>query len=128
MTTDVRTPSRVEGLRVLVVEDSYFVAVAIGKQLRQLGCRVVGPAPTVTAALELVEREQVDVALLDINLGSETAEPVADALAFRGTPFIFVTGYSSPRMLNQVHHARQRLIKPVTPEMLRETLAAVTHS
>ena len=51
MTTDVSHPSRVEGLRVLVVEDSYFVAVALGKQLRQLGCRVVGPAPTVAPAV-----------------------------------------------------------------------------
>jgi CheY-like chemotaxis protein len=125
MTTDDSHPSRVEGLRVLVVEDSYFVAVAIGKQLRQLGCRVVGPAPTVAAALELVAQQPVDVALLDINLGSETAEPVADALASRGTPFVFVTGYSSPRMLNPSHHARRRLVKPVTPESLHDTLAAV---
>lgn len=117
--------SKLSGLKVLVVEDSYFVAVAIAKQLKELGCSIVGPAPTVAAALGLIEKEPCDAAVLDINLGAQTAEPVAEALAARKTPFLFITGYSSPRLLAPVYHDRRRLVKPVTPETLREALMSV---
>jgi CheY-like chemotaxis protein len=118
-------PSALKGLNVLVVEDSYFVAVALSKQLKELGCRIIGPAPTVAAALSLLEKELCDAAVLDINLGSETAEPVADALVERKTPFLFITGYSSPRMLAKAYGTHRRLVKPVTPEMLKDALEAV---
>ncbi len=124
MTTEEPTQS-LTGKRVLVVEDSYFVAVALSKQLSELGCRIVGPAPTVAAALSLLKTEACDAAVLDINLGSETAEPVADALLECKKPFLFITGYSSPRLLAKTYSAHRRLVKPVTPEMLRDALAAV---
>jgi CheY-like chemotaxis protein len=122
-------PDPLQGLRVLVVEDSYFVAVGISRQLTDLGCRIVGPAPTVAAALDLLAHESCDAAVLDINLGSETAEPVARALSDRRVPFLFITGYSSPRLLAPAFHATTRLVKPVAPDALREALAtAVTCS
>ncbi|MBL8745222.1 MAG: response regulator [Phycisphaerae bacterium] len=117
--------SALSGLKVLVVEDSYFVAIALSKQLKELGCTIIGPAPSVAAALSLLKTEPCDAAVLDINLGSETAEPVADALVEQKTPFLFVTGYSSPRLLAKTYSTHRRLVKPVTPEMLRDALAAV---
>lgn len=125
--TTVDNHSTLNGLKVLVVEDSYFVAVALSKQLKELGCQIVGPAPTVAAALSLLKSEPCDAAVLDINLGSETAEAVADALVELKTPFLFITGYSSPRMLGKSYGTHRRLVKPVTPEMLRDALAAVVN-
>lgn len=110
------------GLRVLVVEDSYFVALAMSRMLGEIGCKVVGPAPSVAAGLELLEREGCDTAVLDINLGSETAEGVASALREKKIPFVFVTGYSSPRMLSPVFRDQRRLVKPVSPEALKQVL------
>lgn len=116
--------SRLRGLSILLVEDSYFVAVAMAKQLRELGCRVVGPVPTVASAIGLLSHERCDAAVLDINLGGETAEAIADALEARRVPFVFVTGYSNPTLLGPHYENHARIVKPVTPESLREALAA----
>jgi CheY-like chemotaxis protein len=87
-----------EDLRILVVEDEALVALDIERMLRALGCRVVGPAARVCDALRLIDGEGLDGALLDVNLGRETIFPVADALALRGIPHIFSTGYDAAIM------------------------------
>jgi len=61
--------------------------------VKELGCEVVGPAANRDAAMSLAETEQVDVALLDVNLGGEPVYPVADLLKTRGVPFAFISGY-----------------------------------
>jgi CheY-like chemotaxis protein len=81
--------------RVLVVEDDALLALDIARQLADAGLEVVGPATSVAKALGLVGRIGCDVAVLDVNLGKETAEPVARELRARGTPFVVLSGYSS---------------------------------
>ena len=61
--------------------------------LEELGCKVVDWAGTVPAALSLAQVAEIDGALLDVNVGGTMIYPVADALAARGVPFVFVTGY-----------------------------------
>ena len=82
-----------KGARVLIVEDETMAAMMLESVLADLGCTVVGPVESVAKALSLVETQAVDGALLDVNLGGELVYPVADALAARGVPFVFVTGY-----------------------------------
>ena len=82
-----------EGLRLVVVEDEAIVAMLIEGMLEDLGCRVVDWAATLPAALSAVRDAEIDGALLDVNLGGTKVYPVADALAARGVPFVFVTGY-----------------------------------
>ncbi|MBZ9673228.1 response regulator [Mesorhizobium sp. B2-1-8] len=79
--------------RVLVVEDEWLIAEDVASELRAAGYPVVGPVSSVAAALQLVEADKVDVALLDIQLNAETSLPVAEVLLARGTPFAFVTGF-----------------------------------
>jgi DNA-binding response OmpR family regulator len=81
--------------RVLVVEDEFFIALDIGQQLAEAGFEVVGPAPSVAKALRLVAEPGCDAAILDINLGGETSEPVAQKLRESDTPFIVLSGYST---------------------------------
>jgi DNA-binding response OmpR family regulator len=78
-------------VRVLVVEDEAIVAIDIADQLIEAGFLVVGPAPSVAKALKLIEDEGCDVAVLDVNLRDETAEPVARELRSRRTPFLFMS-------------------------------------
>jgi CheY-like chemotaxis protein len=85
--------STLHGLRVLVLEDEAAIALMIEDMVEALGCSLAGSAATVAEALRLVHRGGFDFALLDMNLGGTPAEPVADALAAAGIPFLFATGY-----------------------------------
>jgi DNA-binding LytR/AlgR family response regulator len=105
------------------VEDEYLVATNMVDMLEELGAEVVGPAGTVEDALQLVESEgsRPGGAVLDINLNGVRVYPVAHALAARGVPFIFATGYDAiaiPETLNEV----PRCEKPVTKALLAKVL------
>jgi CheY-like chemotaxis protein len=80
--------------RILIVEDEPFITLALEAMLPELGFDVAGSASKVSTALELISRERIDGAILDVNLGLQRIDPVADVLAGRACPFIFTTGYS----------------------------------
>ncbi len=110
-----------KSLRILVVEDEGLVAMLIEDMLDDLGCEVACSAASVAKALQwLAEGGEADAALLDVNLGGETVWPVADALAARGTPFAFTTGYGQ---LNETRFQHAPLLgKPIRGERLEEVL------
>lgn len=81
------------GLRVLVVEDEMMVSMLIEDMLTDLGCIVVGPAARLDEAIALTESDQIDCAVLDVNLGGQPIFPLADILRAKGAPFAFATGY-----------------------------------
>ena len=85
--------NELSGRRILVVEDEVIVSWMLEDMLGQLGCSVVGPAVRVAQALTILDSEDVDAAVLDVNLNGEKSYPVADALTARGVPFVFSTGY-----------------------------------
>jgi DNA-binding response OmpR family regulator len=84
-----------EGLCVLVVEDDYFIAVEMCSALRAAGAEVIGPARDMETGLAAVRDEQVDCAVLDINLRGRLAFQLATELRARKVPTIFATGYDS---------------------------------
>jgi CheY-like chemotaxis protein len=88
-----------------VVEDEFMIGLDIGEQLAEAGFEVVGPALSVTKALQLVADPGCDVAVLDINLGGETSGPIARKLRASGTPFVVVTGYSVDNLPPWFHDA-----------------------
>jgi CheY-like chemotaxis protein len=66
----------------------------LAESLTQCGAAVIGPAAALGEALMLADRkERPDCAVLDLNLNGEMVFPLADALAERGVPFVFLTGY-----------------------------------
>ena len=79
-------------------------------------------AATVEKALRLIEAQVFDAAILDLNLGGKDTHPVADALAARGVPFVFATGYSS-RQMRPEDHDRPVLRKPFLDKQLAAILA-----
>ncbi len=84
---------KLEGLRVLVVEDEMMVSMLIEDMLSDLGCTIIGPASRLDEAMDLATKAELDCAVLDVNLGGQPIFPVADALRKRGAPFAFATGY-----------------------------------
>ena len=85
--------ARLDGLRVLVVEDEMMVSMLIEDMLTDLGCVVVGPASRLDEAIELARSSEIDCAVLDVNLGGQPIFPLADILREKGAPFAFATGY-----------------------------------
>lgn len=81
------------GLRVFVVEDEMMVALLAEAVLLDLGHMPVGPALRLDDALIMARDEEIDVAMLDVNLGEAKSFPIADLLRGRGIPFFFATGY-----------------------------------
>lgn len=116
----VRTWSR---LRVLVVEDEFLIAIETEKMLADLGCNVIGPVPSVVRALDLIDREEPDFAILDLNLGSERSTPVAEALRARGVPFALATGYSRHQLPEAAFGDAPHLGKPLDHRLLVGVLA-----
>src|SRR4051794_31538857 len=84
-----------KGLRILVVEDEAAISLLLEDMLLDFGCGVIGPTARLTAALDVVARETVDIAILDVNVAGEPIYPVAEALVERNIPFVFSTGYGS---------------------------------
>lgn len=101
--------------RVLVVEDDALLGLDIAQQLTDAGLEVLGPAISVASALRLMRQTGCDVAVLDVNLGRETAEPIALELRARGTPFVVLSGYSSDQHPPGFHGAPM-LSKPARPD------------
>ena len=80
-------------LRFLVVEDEFFVAAYIEGLLNDEGLEVIGLAGTLDEARKMACDLAIDGALLDVNLGGERIDDVADILTRRSVPFLFVTAY-----------------------------------
>lgn len=112
------------GTRVLIVEDEALIAFLIQEYLEDLGCIPVGPFDSVAGALEAVQSEVFDVALLDILLKGEKVFPVADVLAERNLPFLFLSGYGQ-KASPPGHSDRKVCPKPFTAKEFAASLAAV---
>lgn len=84
----------VKPLRILIVEDEFFVGILLEDDLRASRFETLGPVTSLSAAREIVRRETFDLAILDVNLTGEMVYPLADDLAERGIRFIFLSGYS----------------------------------
>lgn len=107
------TQESLSGARVLVLEDETLVSMMVEDMLLDLGCEVLGPFAKLDQALEFVGRTDggIDAALLDVNLGGVRSFPMAEALADKGVPFVFTTGYDESG-LPDVWRGRPTLRKP----------------
>jgi DNA-binding response OmpR family regulator len=103
--------------RLLLVEDEPVIAFALESTLRELGFELAATATRVSSALEAVDREIFDYAILDVSLGSQRVDSVADVLAARGRPFFFMTGYGTGDVPPR-HAARAVLQKPFRLDQL----------
>ncbi len=104
---------KLQGIRILVVEDEFLLAIDIESAIRQAGGEVVGPVVSLEEAVATAEREQLNAAVLDLNLRGEMSYPVAEVLKSRHIPFLFATGYTENR-LPQSLQCRPCLRKPFT--------------
>ncbi|HEY0335246.1 MAG TPA: response regulator [Stenotrophomonas sp.] len=115
-----------EGRRVLVAEDEYTIAVFLSDYLEEKGVEVVGPVGSLLDAIDLVGRQPLDAALLDINLGGDLVYPLADRLVEAGVPFVLTSGYEDNIPARFAHYPR--CAKPYRLETLSGTLESMLES
>ncbi len=108
---------RLSGLRVLVVEDEYYIADDLRRTLKGAGACIIGPFGSVGQAEAAIEKSEFDCAVLDLNLRGESAAPIADRLKIMGVPFAIATGYGS-RAVPERHSDVPHLEKPFDPAQL----------
>ena len=107
------------GRRILIVEDDPFIAMALEDTLLDFGMHVSGVASNLREAERQARESVFDVALLDVNIGHDTIDPVADVVAARGLPFVFTTGHGRAG-LPEAHRDRAIVEKPFyVDEILR---------
>ena len=111
--------------RILVVEDEFLIAIDVVSALEQAGADVLGPVPSVHAAMEMLEAGTVDAAVLDIDLRGVAVYPVADVLLARGVPFVFATGYDLAQF-DPRYAEVTRFEKPFDPRSVAATVMALT--
>ena len=122
-----------EGRRILVVEDEYYLAEDLAEAIRAAGGEVVGPVGNLAEAEDRVAQGGFDCAVLDMNLRGEFVFPVARRLEGVGVPFVVTTGYSSGALPFELERHRridkpfdqQKVVEAVT-RMLGEASPAVT--
>ncbi|MDC3955521.1 response regulator [Polyangium jinanense] len=118
---DPKNAGVLQGLRILIVEDEAMIASYLEDALTDLGCEVIGPALNLKDALRLAREEAIDGAGLDVNIAGEKVYAVADILAERGLPFVFMTGYGKAG-LRESDRDRPVLQKPYNLERLVEIM------
>ncbi len=111
------------GKRVLVVEDEFLLAMMMEDLLLDEGCIVIGPFARVQDALVAAKNEDIDLAVLDVNVAEEKVFPVATQLEARGVPFILLTGYGQKAVPDDCPHWEAH-DKPYDPQTLINVLAA----
>jgi CheY-like chemotaxis protein len=111
--------------RVLIVDDEPYAAAAMAQVVGRAGFGVIGPFLSSRAAMDELDAETPDVALLDIHLGGEewTSEGVAKRVQRCGVPILFVTGRDDgPLMLKESFDEAFLIAKPYDPEKLTTIL------
>ena len=107
---------------VLIVEDQAIIALDLQAAVEEANAQVIGPAPTVREALDLLDIDEVHAAILDANLPDGDITPVAEELIDRGVPFVINTGVAVPLHLRRFPDLPV-FRKPTPPSRLIRELA-----
>lgn len=106
---------------ILVVEDDGVLAFDLCNRLSRAGAIPAGPARDLSEAMRLIAREDLDAALLDMDLGGHSSFPLCEALDRAGVRFVFLTGFGVAPAAEL--HGAPLLAKPVDDAALIAALA-----
>ena len=128
-TPEYRRGVDTQSLRVLIVEDEFFISLNTELMLAALGHVVIGVAVTADEAVSIAERERPDVVLMDVRLigprdGIDAAAEIRNRFDIGS---IFVTANVDQQTRDRARSAMPLafLEKPLTEHRLRAGLATV---
>ena len=110
------TAAQVPRGRILIIEHEAVIALDLQRILRQAGWRVVGRPTSEAHARSLIQRSNIDCAIIDFDAASDLGRTAADLLAEAHIPFLVLT--TSRRNLPSVYAAGWAVEKPYTAQEL----------
>ena len=112
--------------KILIIDDEVIIAKDLESRLKALGYVVCGKATNGLEALELVEKQQPDLVMMDIVIqgemdGIDTAEVIRNKW---GIPVVFQTAYADSERLKRAKLAYPfgYLLKPYQDKDLKVTV------
>lgn len=109
-----RTGQVADKYKILIVEDEALIAMELGERLADMGYEVLGPALSLEDAEAVLAYATPDAALLDANVAGRSSVPLGAALAARGVPLAFCTGYDKIKNLPPELAQAPLLTKPIS--------------
>ncbi len=111
--------------KVLLVVDDAITALDLQRVLQKAGYCGIGPATTVVEIQRMLERGDIECAILDHDVDRRTPLPIADVLAFADVPFVYLTtGTSGPV---PIWHGHRPLVeKPFHSKALLQAIVKAT--
>lgn len=113
--------SRLDGHRILVVEDNDIIAELWASALEDHGAQIVGPVASVRDAILAIDRHAPHGAVLDVQLTDGLSFPVARTLAARAIPYVFVASFDTRDLPADLGHA-PLLTKPTSVASLIDAI------
>lgn len=112
---------------ILILEDKALLSQALAISLRRLGYVVFGQASSATQAMELLTQAQPDIALLDIDLGTDERNGIDVGRHIKNNyafPFIFLTGKEDELTLERAKEVNPAafLLKPASDRTLKSAI------
>lgn len=113
-----------DGLRVLVLEDEFLIAMDVEQLCRDHGAAdvVIIPSLDSPAAVD-IGGSNYDVAVIDLRLRGQSTLDFARGLAARGVPFIFATGLADDQEISRDFPSVHVVSKPYRGPELIEAMA-----
>lgn len=118
-------------MKILVVDDFATMRKIIKNILGQLGFKNIIEADDGTTAWEILQKEPVDLIISDWNMpkmsGLELLKKVRGDDKLKDTPFLMVTAEAQKEYIIEAakYRVSQYIVKPFTPETLKEKLEKI---
>ena len=97
--------------RIFLVEDEPVLMLELEGAIAEMGWQAVPGRGSIPNLLKSAQEQSFDAAVLDVNLGTERSDAIADALAARGIPFVYASGYGRD-VIPERHRDRPLVGKP----------------
>jgi DNA-binding NtrC family response regulator len=119
----IESEAEAHQLSVFLVEDETLILMMVAEMIEEMGHTVVAEASNIKQALSLAQTANFDIAILDVNLGGERIDPVAEVISRRNLPFIVASGYGAAAA-EEHFRGRPILQKPFISAKLADVIEA----
>ena len=116
-------PALLDGLRILVLEDEFLIAMDVEQLCRDHGAEDVTIARDLDEIGEQALPSRFDAAVVDLMLGGVSTLDFAARLRSEGVPFVFASGYSDSDEVKVSFPEIRLVTKPYSGDDLIEAVA-----